>query len=135
MAELEKVIKAWECCNPLNRRCFECPYDADCFHDSFDRVAIADMVELLKDQKNLIDGLIEDQLKKDEEQQSEIDRLKAEQPKKGHWIEQEGFDGDSYYDCSVCGESWVLIDGTPKENGMDYCPHCGADMRKDGDGE
>ena len=51
MKKLEKVIKAWECCNPFNRRCFECPYDADCFHDSFDRVAIADMVKLLKEQK------------------------------------------------------------------------------------
>ena len=49
MEKLEKVIKAWECCNPFNRRCFECPYDADCFHDSFDRVAIADMVKLLKE--------------------------------------------------------------------------------------
>ena len=35
----------------------------------------ADAIELLKDQKNLIDGLIEDQLKKDEEQQTEIERL------------------------------------------------------------
>ena len=51
MAELEKVIKAWECCNPFNRRCFKCPYDADCFHDSFDRVAIADMVILLKERQ------------------------------------------------------------------------------------
>ena len=107
MSELDKVIKAWECCNPLNRRCFECPYDADCFHDNFDRVAIADMVKLLKEK----------------------------QPKKGEWIEHEDVSGDLYYDCSVCGESWVLIDGTPKENGMDYCPHCGADMRNDGDGE
>ena len=51
MTDLEKVIKAWECCNPFNRRCFECPYDADCFHDSFDRVAIADMVKLLKEKQ------------------------------------------------------------------------------------
>ena len=54
MAELDKVIKAWECCNPLNRRCFECPYDADCFHDSFDRVAIADMVKLLKERQPIV---------------------------------------------------------------------------------
>ena len=60
MDKLEKVIKAWECCNPLNRRCFECPYDADCLHDSFDRVAIADMVKLLKEQQEKIDGLLED---------------------------------------------------------------------------
>ena len=51
MDKLDKVIKAWECCNPFNRRCFECPYDADCFHDSFDRVAIADMVILLKERQ------------------------------------------------------------------------------------
>ena len=80
MAELEKVIKAWECCNPLNRRCFECPYDADCFHDSFDRVAIADMVKLLKEQKNLIDCLVEDQVKKIDEMD---ELLKKQQPK---WI-------------------------------------------------
>ena len=51
MDKLEKVIKAWECCDPFNRRCFECPYDADCLHDSFDRVAIADTVKLLKEQQ------------------------------------------------------------------------------------
>ena len=57
---LNKVLKAWKCCDPFNRRCFECPYEDDCFHDNFDRVAIADMVKLLK------------------EQQEEIERLKAE---------------------------------------------------------
>ena len=60
---LDKVLKAWECCDPFNRRCFECPYEVDCLHDNFDRFAIADMVKLLK------------------EQQAEIKRLKAEQPK------------------------------------------------------
>ncbi len=54
--------------------------------------------------------------------------LKEQEAKIGKWIEQDGFDGDVYYDCSVCGESWVLIEGTPKENGMNYCPHCGAKM-------
>ena len=52
MANIEKVIKALECCKPFNRRCDKCPYDADCFHDSFDRVAIADMVKLLKEHQN-----------------------------------------------------------------------------------
>lgn len=65
----------------------------------------------------------------------EIDRLKAEQPKHGHWIEQEGFDGDVYYDCSVCGESWVTVEGTPEDNGMIYCPHCGAKMDETKAGE
>ena len=47
----------------------------------------------------------------------------------GEWIEKEGYDGDVYYDCSVCGESWTTIEGTPWDNGMNFCPNCGADMR------
>lgn len=49
-------------------------------------------------------------------------------PKTGHWIEKDGFDGDTYYDCSECGESWTTIEGTPWNNGMKYCPNCGAKM-------
>ena len=49
-------------------------------------------------------------------------------PKIGRWIEQEGFDGDTYYDCSECGESFCLIDGTPTDNLYNYCPNCGARM-------
>ena len=46
--------------------------------------------------------------------------------KTGRWITQEGYDGDEYYECSVCQEAFVLIDGTPNENGYNYCPACGA---------
>ena len=56
----------------------------------------------------------------------------------GKWEEKEDGNGDPYYDCSVCGKSWVTIEGTPEQNGMRYCPHCGAKMDgewKDGDGE
>ena len=49
----------------------------------------------------------------------------------GEWIEREDWNGDSYYDCSVCGESFVLCDGTPSMNLYHYCPNCGADMRKE----
>ena len=48
----------------------------------------------------------------------------------GRWIEQSE---ESLYSCSVCGAEWVTIEGTPEENDMDFCPHCGAKM--DGDGE
>lgn len=76
MAELDKVIKAWECCNPFNRRCFECPYDADCFHDSFDRVAIADMVKLLKEQNSLMLALDQSN-SANEYLNEEVDKLNA----------------------------------------------------------
>ena len=54
--------------------------------------------------------------------------LLKEQPKNGTWIEKEDYYGDTYYDCSVCDESWTTIEGTPWQNGMNYCPHCGAKM-------
>ena len=50
------------------------------------------------------------------------------QQRTGRWEEKDGYDGDVYYDCSVCGESWASIEGTPKTNGMKYCPNCGAKM-------
>lgn len=55
--------------------------------------------------------------------------LLKEQPeqKHGHWIEHDDYP-DPYYECSVCKEPWVLIDGTPLENGMHFCPKCGAIM-------
>ena len=54
--------------------------------------------------------------------------LKEQEAKTGTWIEKTDYMGDTYYDCSVCGESWTTIDGTPWQNGMNYCPHCGAKM-------
>jgi len=48
----------------------------------------------------------------------------------GRWIEEnpDCLDGDSVYVCSVCGETWTLIEGTPLDNNMHYCPNCGAKM-------
>ena len=54
--------------------------------------------------------------------------IEAEPLRHGHWIEKDGFDGDTYYDCSACGHSWVTIEGTPQDNEMNYCPYCGAHM-------
>ena len=54
--------------------------------------------------------------------------LKEQEAKTGTWIEKTDYMGDTYYDCSVCGESWTTIDGTPWQNGMNYCLHCGAKM-------
>lgn len=49
--------------------------------------------------------------------------------KTGRWIEKDGYDGDTYYDCSECGESFCLIEGTPTDNLYNYCPNCGAKMK------
>ena len=42
----------------------------------------------------------------------------------GEWIELY----ENNYECSACGDWWETIEGTPQDNGMSYCPHCGARM-------
>ena len=46
----------------------------------------------------------------------------------GRWVEQEGPNMDTYYDCSACGESFCFIEGSPSDNLYLYCPNCGARM-------
>lgn len=43
------------------------------------------------------------------------------------WIpsEDETGEGSNTYKCSACGETQMLIDGTPEDNGWIFCPHCG----------
>ena len=57
-----------------------------------------------------------------------IKAIPSAEPKTGHWIEKDGFDGDVYYDCSECGDSWTMIEGTSWDNEFKYCPSCGAKM-------
>lgn len=52
----------------------------------------------------------------------------AEPVRHGRWIEIEDSWDDCHYQCTGCGEEWYLDDGTPAENNMNYCPHCGAKM-------
>ena len=47
----------------------------------------------------------------------------------GEWEEVSEDYEDTYYRCSVCGDEWYLEEGNPKENGMNFCPKCGYDMR------
>ena len=52
-----------------------------------------------------------------------LDDLVEAVNKTGHWIEKDGFDGDTYYDCSECGESFCTIEGTPWDNEFNHCPN------------
>ena len=57
-----------------------------------------------------------------------IDAMPAIEQKHGHWIvEDEDFNA---YRCSNCNEVWCINDGTPEENGMNYCQRCGAKMNE-----
>ena len=66
-----------------------------------------------------------------DEQMEEIRDIKRQMEKlkrkKGEWIKNED---DWYYHCSVCEENNLLH--TDEANALsDYCPNCGADMRKE----
>lgn len=34
------------------------------------------------------------------------------------------------WECSNCKCDWCIEDGTPKDNNMNYCPECGARIKK-----
>lgn len=60
----------------------------------------------------------------------EIKKRLSKERKKGKWVYKPNEYDDSTYECSQCGEPWTLIEGTPKENNMNYCPNCGAEMTR-----
>ena len=50
MADIEKVIKVYECCrNSWRRNCDKCPIEKDCCHDGLPEFAIGYALELLKE--------------------------------------------------------------------------------------
>lgn len=52
----------------------------------------------------------------------------------GRWEYKPDIYDDNTYECSECGGAWTIIDGTPTDNNMLYCPHCGAGMEVQDDG-
>ena len=55
----------------------------------------------------------------------------TQEPKTGHWIEEDMFDGDVAYRCSECDELFWLESGTPKDNEYNFCPKCGAKLESE----
>ena len=55
--------------------------------------------------------------------------IDAEPVRHGRWeVSIDEWFGTDVYTCSKCRESYVLVEGTPKENLWHYCPNCGAKM-------
>ena len=55
-------------------------------------------------------------------------REQVEKVWRGEWqYHPEDYD-DLTWTCARCGEAWTLIDGTPDDNNMNFCPACGAPM-------
>lgn len=71
-----------------------------------------------------------------EAQAKRIEKLEAQMPKDGEWIDDNGakvpIDRDGYTTgmcrCSVCGD-WLIASDEYEVRGR-YCPNCGSRMRK-----
>lgn len=64
----------------------------------------------------------------------EIDKVPTadvQEVKRGKWVDREADLGYEVYQCSVCKEEYCLETGSSQENGYNFCPICGADMRGD----
>lgn len=88
--------------------------------EAFDRISLQRIkglgLELLisvSDAKNILEGM---------------KAVEAAPVKHGKWEYSENIYDDSTWVCSICEEPWTMIDGTPQENNMKYCPNCGAKM-------
>lgn len=59
------------------------------------------------------------------------------EPKEGHWIDK-GWNGDWAWQTDGRGNCWRVIEcsecGKSSSVESNYCPHCGADMRGEQDG-
>jgi len=59
-----------------------------------------------------------------------IKALSVPEREKGEWIKiYPDHEEWNVYECYHCGEEFDLIEGTPYDNGYNFCPNCGADMR------
>lgn len=58
-----------------------------------------------------------------------IDEQPTVEPKRGEFT-LAFTEEENVWKCSVCDKYWLLNNGTPFDNEMNFCPRCGADMRE-----
>jgi DNA-directed RNA polymerase subunit RPC12/RpoP len=66
--------------------------------------------------------------------EEEVDAADVEPVRHGRWIDKSDDEYaycENVYQCSVCGEEWDFLEGTPNQNSYHYCPNCGAKMEKE----
>ena len=57
-----------------------------------------------------------------------ISELEAQEANSCEWHYNEGKIVNDEEWVGQCGAAWSFFDGTPKENGMDFCPKCGGKL-------
>jgi len=56
--------------------------------------------------------------------------LREQKRPHGEWIDLSDGWQEGTFMCSSCQMEFVLLEGTPEDNEYNFCPECGADMRK-----
>lgn len=95
-------------------------------NDLISRKAAIDAINNAFDRETLLTGFVRSVAVR------AISDLPSAQPerKRGEWQEKEDYNGDPYYTCTCCGESWYTVSGNnPYDEGVNFCPNCGAEMR------
>lgn len=85
-----------------------------CMNCNPDIKALTESIEILSDYKRV--------LKENEE------KNKIKEQKECTFREYGAEEGLWY--CSNCHDEWLFYEGTPEENNLKYCPHCGAKVTK-----
>ena len=86
----------------------------------------------LSDGRGLCRVIMEDDFKKAIKKIPKGIIVDVEPVRNGRWeVSIDEWFGTDVYTCSKCRESYVLVEGTPKENLWHYCPNCGAQMNED----
>lgn len=76
--------------------------------------------------KEAIEHILSD-YKKVLEENEELNKKIKEQ--KECTFREDGTEECLWY-CSNCHDEWLFYEGTPEENNLKYCPHCGAKVIK-----
>ena len=109
MADIEKVIKTYECCrNSWRRNCDDCPIKKDCCHDGLPEFAIGYALELLKEHeaKQVIKQTYHVMMNRDYENPVEVTRYDWLCPTcKSLLCRDIDVIDDNYHFCKVCGQA------------------------------
>lgn len=107
---LERKINNWQ------------PYKNISFYTPIEKETKKAIEHILSDYKRVLE--MNEVLLKDNE---ELNKKTKEQ--KECTFREDGTE-ECLWHCSNCHDEWIFYEGTPEENNLKYCPHCGAKVIK-----
>ncbi len=88
--------------------------------------SISDLCRIAKNYKFSIKEVIIKAILEHIKNQKSTKNPETQKPETCIWSYVEWNDGDMWK--GECGINWVVLDGTPKENGINFCPRCGRKL-------